>query len=126
MKRALITAVVMAGVAALAQEIIPLPAPVSIQGSTQVVVATNTVQITGLRVTNQQYMGKGDWSIMAMALDASNRMVRPISVRVLGTEITNHTKNAVIGNLTVDQLQAAVTEIAFAKAMASLTNTVSR
>ena len=119
MKKIMMIAVMVSGVA-LAQETIPIAESISLPKLEKATV-TNSVQVTGIKVISQQYMNGGNWQIRAMAVGAGGKELRPLYIRVLGAEITNHTGNVDLGSLTVNQLQQAVTEIAYAKGIAQLT-----
>lgn len=119
MKKIMMIAVMVSGVA-LAQETIPIAESISLPKLEKATV-TNSVQVTGIKVISQQYMNGGNWQIRAMAVGAGGKELSPLYIRVLGTEITNHTGNVDLGSLTVNQLQQAVTEIAYAKGIAQLT-----
>ena len=119
MKKIMMIVVMVSGVA-LAQETIPIAESISLPKLEKATV-TNSVQVTGIKVISQQYMNGGNWQIRAMAVGAGGKELSPLYIRVLGTEITNHTGNVDLGSLTVNQLQQAVTEIAYAKGIAQLT-----
>ena len=100
----ILTAVLLSLALAAHAEQVTLPTPV-----------TNTVITTGFNVLQKQYLGAGDWRIVATPIINLPVQVFPITVSISSNEIATFLTTS-IDTATVAQLQTALYGIAFMKA----------